>query len=345
MNQRLINSHMEKLRKSNRVILDPDALRWTPLVHTNMALIDSSKDGETVHGGEREKKDHMEDTGGREVDVLSSDRKAECAEVINGDMRKDETSAFDDDDEGPIIRPRKRRRSNTLSDSGSEKVEEKVKEEPKAGGEPEADEEHEADREHEADKEHEEGDNKGAEEVLTKRMKVNNEETSEERSEESPGNSDSDDSSSSSTSSSSSSSEDSDNAEPVDDNEGARVREETRKASEDGTSESSSEMNAALPAGDDYPSPFDNHPGNQSSLPGLSDPDIGIDPAFPALSPHFECKVSNPSDNLTTDQDLNLGDDFPDTDSTALIKELSEEVFSIRATPALGANHSSDDDI
>ena len=31
---------MEKVRSQNRTILDEDCLRWTPLVHTNLALID-----------------------------------------------------------------------------------------------------------------------------------------------------------------------------------------------------------------------------------------------------------------------------------------------------------------
>ena len=118
--------------------------------------------------------------------------------------------------------------------------------------------------------------------------------------------------------------------------------EDARKGSEGGTSESSSEANNSpthVYAG------FGSQPSNRVPLASLADAQIGMDPNFSRLSPSFECKEANPSDNLTVDQDMNPVEDFPDTDSTALIKELSEEVFSIGATPSLGGQHSSDDEI
>ena len=350
VNQRLINTHMEKLRKSNRTSLDPDALRWTPLVHTNLALID--KENEAANGthakngtedtGE-EDKEVPENASDRQVDVINSslDDKSKDGLIVNGVGQDEEgESASEEDDEGPIIRPRKRRRSNTLSDSGSDKIEGKADEEGVSKNQ--ASSRKETDSETAASKtlnsaEPETG-------VVKKRMKLNDEEPRADVSDDSADNSDSDDSSSSSSSSSASSSEDSDNGEPMDDNEDnpARETEGGHKGSEDGTSESSSEMNNS-PAG--VYAGFGSQSGPRDPLAGLTDPEIGMDPAFSRLSPSFECKESNTSDNLAVDQDMNPVVDFPDTDSTALIKELSEEVFSIGATPSLGVQHSSDEEI
>ena len=47
-NRCMIDKHMEKVHKQNRTTLDEDCLRWTPLVHTNLALID---DGEKAVNG------------------------------------------------------------------------------------------------------------------------------------------------------------------------------------------------------------------------------------------------------------------------------------------------------
>lgn len=344
VNQRLISAHMDKLKKSNRTVLDPDALRWTPLVHTNMALVD--KENESVNGTHGEGKNSIsdspegnmgnaEDTG---VDILngSHTENAKDGMILNGNAEEEDGNVFEDDDEGPIVRPRKRRRSNTLSDSSSEKPEGKLEED---------------------------GDEKSAKEgadsdpaaqsklnrvvsgtgTVKKRMKLNDEEPREDASEDTADNSDSEDSASSSSasSSSSSSSEDSDNGEPMENNDDDTA-EDTRKGSESGTSESSSEANNSpthVYAG------FGSQPSNRVPLASLADAQIGVDPNFSRLSPSFECKEANPSDNLTVDQDMNPVEDFPDTDSTALIKELSEEVFSIGATPSLGGQHSSDDEI
>lgn len=334
---------MDKLKKSNRTVLDPDALRWTPLVHTN---IDIDKENESVNGTHGEGKNSIsdspegnmgnpEDTG---VDILngSHTENAKDGMILNGNAEEEDGNVFEDDDEGPIVRPRKRRRSNTLSDSGSEKPE----------GKPEEDGDGKSSKE-EADSD------PAAQSKLNrvvsgtgtvkKRMKLNDEEPREDASEDTADNSDSEDSASSSSasSSSSSSSEESDNGEPMENNDDDTA-EDTRKGSEGGTSESSSEANNSpthVYAG------FGSQPSNRVPLASLADAQIGMDPNFSRLSPSFECKEANPSDNLTVDQDMNPVEDFPDTDSTALIKELSEEVFSIGATPSLGGQHSSDDEI
>lgn len=340
VNQRLISAHMDKLRKSNRTSLDPDALRWTPLVHTNLALID--KENEGSYDDERNGSvERPEDTS---MDVLkaTSNDKGEHGAVINGNAGLEEDgSVLEDDDEGPIVRPKKRRRSNTLSDSGSEKPEVKseegeegslnkgegIKEGSVSGTavtvrnclnavEPEAG-------------------------VVKKRMRLNDEEPKEDASDDSEDNSDSEDSSSSSSSSSSCSSEDSDNGEVMDDNE-ENAADDVRKGSEGGTSESSSEM-ANSPAR--VYGGFQSHSIKRETLASFGDPAIGMDAAFSGLSPNFDCKDNSASDNLSVDQDLNPVEDFPDTDSTALIKELSEEVFSIGATRSLGGQPSSDDEV
>lgn len=347
MNQRLINSHMEKLRKSNRTVLDPDALRWTPLVHTNMALID--KENEAANGahegGANDSGDIPENgSGGTSVDVLNGSKteKGDDGAIVNGNADEEHGSAFDDDDEGPIVRPRKRRRSNTLSDSGSEKPEGRSEEDEDGNCRKEGISKEESVSETAtaaADKKPDSAEPGAG--VVKKRMKLNDEEPKDDASEDSADNSDSEDSSSSSSPSSSSSSEDSDNGEPMDENED-NPTEDVRKGSEGGTSESSSEMTnspARVYGG------FESQPSNRDPLAGLGDSAIGMDPAFSRLSPSFECKDNNPSDNLSVDQDMNPVVDFPDTDSTALIKELSEEVFSIGATPSLGGHHSSDDEI
>lgn len=339
VNQRLISAHMEKLRKSNRTSLDPDALRWTPLVHTNLALIDKENEG-AYDDGRNGSLDGPEDSS---MDVLkaTNNDKGEHGAVVNGNAGLEEDgSVLEDDDEGPIVRPKKRRRSNTLSDSGSEKPEVKS-EEGEDGGlskgesikegsvsgttvtvrnrlnavEPEA----------------------GA---VKKRMRLNDEEPKEDASDDSEDNSDSEDSSSSS-SSSSCSSEDSDNGEVMDDTE-ENTADDVRKGSEGGTSESSSEMTnspARVYEG------FQSQTIKRDTLASFGDPAIGMDATFSGLSPNFDCKDNSASDNLSVDQDLNPVVDFPDTDSTALIKELSEEVFSIGATRSLGGQPSSDDEV
>lgn len=340
VNQRLISNHMEKLRKSNRTSLDPDALRWTPLVHTNLALID--KENEGAYDDERNGSvDRPEDTS-MDVFKATSNDNGEHGAVINGNAGLEEDgSVLEDDDEGPIVRPKKRRRSNTLSDSGSEKPEVKSEE-----GE---------DRSLNKGEGLKEGSVSGTAVtvrnclnavepeagVVKKRMRLNDEEPKEDASDDSEDNSDSEDSSSSSSSSSSCSSEDSDNGEVMDDNE-ENAADDVRKGSEGGTSESSSEI-ANSPAR--VYGGFQSHSIKRETLASFGDPAIGMDVAFSRLSPNFDCKDNSASDNLSVDQDLNPVEDFPDTDSTALIKELSEEVFSIGATRSLGGQPSSDDEV
>ena len=346
VNQRLINTHMEKLRMSARITLDPDALRWTPLVHTNLALVDKENEAANGHleggkNGGADNKDGSADAGDRQVDVLNDSHvdKSKDGLVINGIAEYEDESASEDDDEGPIIRPRKRRRSNTLSDSGSDKTEEKVTDE--AGVLKNEDKTNKELAGFDTTTSGKLNSAEGESGIIKKKMKLNDEESSAEASDDSADNSDSEDSSSSSSSSASSSSEDSDNGEPMDHTEGnpSRENEDTRKCSEDGSSESSSEINNS-PAG--VYSGFGSQLDNRNPLETLAD----MDSAFPRLSPtSFECKESNRSDSMAVDQDMNPVVDFPDTDSTALIKELSEEVFSIGATPSLGGQHSSDDEI
>lgn len=344
MNQRLINAHMEKLKMSNRTTLDPDALRWTPLVHTNMALID--KENESAHGAHNEGKDGTgekpedgpQDTS---VDILNGSNadKGNGGAIVNGNADQANGNALEDDDEGPIVRPRKRRRSNTLSDSGSEKPDGRS-EEDEDGSSRKTGSTKEGSVSEAVAVDKKLNDVEPGTEVVKKRMKLNDEEPKDDGSEDSADNSDSEDSTSSSSSSSSSSSEDSDNEDVMEDNDD-NPAEGVRKGSEGGTSESSSEMNNS-------PARVYGGFGSQASrdpLASLADPDIGMDPAFSRMSPSFECKDNNTSDNLSVDQDMNPVVDFPDTDSTALIKELSEEVFSIGATPSLVGQHSSDDEI
>lgn len=55
-NRCVIDKHMDKVRSQNRTTLDEDCLRWTPLVHTNLALIDEGDkmaNGLETHGGRR----------------------------------------------------------------------------------------------------------------------------------------------------------------------------------------------------------------------------------------------------------------------------------------------------
>lgn len=349
VNQRLINAHMEKLKMSNRTTLDPDALRWTPLVHTNMALID--KENESAHGAHNEGKDGTgekpeygpQDTS---VDILNGSNadKGNGGAIVNGNADQANGNALEDDDEGPIVRPRKRRRSNTLSDSGSEKPNGRSEEDEdgssrKTGSTKEGSVSEAVSEAVAVDKKL--NDAEPGTEVVKKRMKLNDEEPKDDGSEDSADNSDSEDSTSSSSSSSSSSSEDSDNGDVMEDNDDNSA-EGVRKGSEGGTSESSSEMNSS-PAR--VYGGFGSQASSRDPLASLADPDIGMDPAFSRMSPSFECKDNNTSDNLSVDQDMNPVVDFPDTDSTALIKELSEEVFSIGATPSLVGQHSSDDEI
>ena len=60
----------------------------------------------------------------------------------------------------------------------------------------------------------------------------------------------------------------------------------------------------------------------------VMDADMGVS-SIGNLSPSFESKAGLTNDNLGVDEDMNPVVDFPDTDSTALIKELCAEVFSI----------------
>ena len=113
------------------------------------------------------------------------------------------------------------------------------------------------------------------------------------------------------------------------------------ESSEDESSESSCETNGAdaLPVyGARFQSEQRAAPEPLTGLVGsfkVTDPDMGLAPSFGNLSPSFDSKGSVAGDNnLVVDEDMNPVVDFPDTDSTALIKELSAEVFSIEAPGA-----------
>lgn len=148
--------------------------------------------------------------------------------------------------------------------------------------------------------------------------------------------------------------EDEEGEEENDDSEANENASSSGDSSDDDSSESSSETNGGPTLQPVYGSHFQS--GQRESaepLTGLvgsfkvTDPDMGLAPSFGNLSPSFDSKGSLAGDNnLVVDQDMNPVVDFPDTDSTALIKELSAEVFSIEApeTSGLDQQRLSDDD-
>ena len=112
VNKLVIKEHMDKVLQTNRISLDEESLRWTPLVHTNVALIDGDKENEKLpNGAER-----MEGDGAREMEVTGENDSAKTKhEFVNGVVNIDGDSA---DEEEQILRPRKRRRSMALFESG-----------------------------------------------------------------------------------------------------------------------------------------------------------------------------------------------------------------------------------
>ena len=82
MNQVVIKNHMEKVLKSNRVSLDDESLRWTPLVHTNVALIDGDKENEKLTNGVKQ----ADGEGEGEVEVTSENEagKSHDEKLVNG---------------------------------------------------------------------------------------------------------------------------------------------------------------------------------------------------------------------------------------------------------------------
>ena len=120
----------------------------------------------------------------------------------------------------------------------------------------------------------------------------------------------------------------------------------------DSSASSSETIGPALPVfSSDFPSGQHEAAEPLTGLVGsfkVTDPDMGLAPSFGNLSPGFDSKGSLAEDhNLVVDQDINPVVDFPDTDSTALIKELSAEVFSIEApeNSTLDPQQLSDDEV
>lgn len=79
-NRCMIDKHMEKVLKQNRTVLDEDCLRWTPLVHTNLALIDDTD--KTVNGLDGLGRRNRPSLNEQDVDIVNDEMDAEVSVFV-----------------------------------------------------------------------------------------------------------------------------------------------------------------------------------------------------------------------------------------------------------------------